>query len=293
MSEIECQIQMCVVHAGFTDGSRRMATVAVEQPYSGSPPKPACDQCAVETMVKSAPGLRVRIISLDEWRDQLRPVAGEAMAQLRRAKSPRLALTAAQGAPQDEPAASPPDAPEAPAGAPAARAPGGTSSQQRKRIANSPALFWSLLLGLPGSFLTGIILAIAGFANNAQAVQDGIADSPWAGVATAGVLLALAPVLAIAGFLLVNFLKFCAEEEKRYRAWKKTLTPQERMAVNLAEAAALTIAHEHMKERNREQRDYHTARVMGGAQWDAYQQAQMAAIAAGHGPRRPRCAAAS
>ena len=32
MSEIECQIQMCVVHAGFTAGSRRMATVAVEQP---------------------------------------------------------------------------------------------------------------------------------------------------------------------------------------------------------------------------------------------------------------------
>jgi len=101
-----------------------------------------------------------------------------------------------------------------------------------------------------------------------------------------GLTMFLVPVLAGAGWIVVEFLKFSAEEARQYRAWKKTLTPQERMAVNLAEAAVLGELHQHMSRANQEQREYHAARVLGGARWEAYQQAQMAAIAAGHGPRR-------
>jgi hypothetical protein len=286
MSEIECQIGQCVVHAGFTAGSRRMATVAVEKPFSGLPLQPACDQCAVEAMMKAGPGLGVRILSLDEWRDQLRPVAGEAMAQLRRAKSSRLegsvppeprALTAAQ-VPQDEPAAAPlPDAPDAPADTPAAQA-------APKPLRESRKAKTIVLLSL-ASVLLGLILAVTGFEMDGQAAGLGDGGMPGGWPLAIGLTMFLVPLLAGAGWLLVEFAKFSAEEARQCRAWKKTLTPQELMAVNMAEAGLMLAAHEHMKKTNREHREWHTARVVGGAAWDAYRQAQMAAMAAGGGPR--------
>jgi TRAP-type C4-dicarboxylate transport system permease small subunit len=81
------------------------------------------------------------------------------------------------------------------------------------------------------SILAGIILAITGFVNNTQAVQEGTADSPWPWVATAGVLMVLVPLLAVAAGLVVMFIR---DEIRQYPAQKTTMPSLHPMTAEMA-----------------------------------------------------------
>lgn len=79
------------------------------------------------------------------------------------------------------------------------------------------------------------------------------------GYLIAGAFFALLPFLCVIPFVLIRG----AEELKQYRAWKATLTPQERFLVDMAEAAALWEAHRVMHERHKREDARLTASVMG------------------------------
>ena len=49
------------------------------------------------------------------------------------------------------------------------------------------------------------------------------------------------PLWAGIGWVVTEVVKFSAQQHRRYREWKANLTPQQRAAVDLAEAAAMTL----------------------------------------------------
>ena len=81
------------------------------------------------------------------------------------------------------------------------------------------------------SIVTGIVLAITGFVNNTQAVQEGIAGSPWGWVAAAGVLMVLVPLLAVAVGLVVMFIR---DEIREYPVQKTTMPSLHPMTADMA-----------------------------------------------------------
>ena len=50
------------------------------------------------------------------------------------------------------------------------------------------------------------------------------------------------PLWAGIGWVVTRVVKFSAQQHRRYREWKASLTPQQRAAADLAEAAAMTAA---------------------------------------------------
>lgn len=84
----------------------------------------------------------------------------------------------------------------------------------------------------PGPFRAGMTLALAGLA------AFGIPAAIITGMAAVAVLC-------------------------RYRAWKKTLTPAQRLAVSMAEFAAMWGMHDLWGRRNREEAERLTVSVMG------------------------------
>ena len=98
-----------------------------------------------------------------------------------------------------------------------------------------------------GSEGLGIFLITWG---NHRAAQDYTYDVvPWG---FWGAFFIALPVIALANVVVAAIAKAAAAEHQRYRAWKTSLPPEQRMAVEVAEAAAMTAAavawHEHNKK---------------------------------------------
>ena len=84
---------------------------------------------------------------------------------------------------------------------------------------------------------------------NHLASQDGTYSSaPWS---FWGVVFILMPLWAGIGWVVTEVVKFSARQHRRYRQWKASLTPQQRAAVDLAEAAAMTAAAVAMREHHK------------------------------------------
>src|SRR5579859_2847620 len=95
-------------------------------------------------------------------------------------------------------------------------------------------------LALAGSIAcwTGGIILIA------HADQLGAQNYDYNGqpLDVAGAALILLPLIIAALWITARIAGMAAGEHSRYRAWKATLPPEQRTAVELAEAAALTAA---------------------------------------------------
>ena len=117
------------------------------------------------------------------------------------------------------------------------------------------------LLALTGILAcwTGGILVIA------HADQLGAANYDYNGqpLDVAGAALILLPLIIAALWLVIVIARMAAAEHRRYRAWKATLPPEQRTAVELAEAAALTVAAIAWHEHNKRVDARLTASVMG------------------------------
>jgi hypothetical protein len=80
---------------------------------------------------------------------------------------------------------------------------------------------------------------------------------------TVGVILILLPLIVAVLWIAVRIAGMAAGEHRRYQAWKGTLPPGQRTAVELAEAAALTAAAIAWHEHNKRADARLTASVMG------------------------------
>jgi hypothetical protein len=90
----------------------------------------------------------------------------------------------------------------------------------------------------------GLFLILCGAGANGHGMsagpgQDSTPGAPWIGLGITMVLIALGIPLFL---LLRSLVLHGAEQGRRYRAWKKTLTPQERAVVSAGELAALMVA---------------------------------------------------
>ena len=144
------------------------------------------------------------------------------------------------------------------------------------------------------SFAAGVLLSLEEFFSGRAAYMN-----PDAGIASPdtaifhhmlpGLTLALAPALIVTAMMLVSLSRAMIAAGQQYRAWKRTLTPEQRRAVQLAEwmaaSAAAVGAHEWLKHRNEEASQWYTAKMMGGQRWQEYKTAQMTAMAMGGGPK--------
>jgi hypothetical protein len=152
---------------------------------------------------------------------------------------PRAAAICAGGpAPAQAPAASGPPPGSSP-GAPAA-GPGTTMSRQGARTLGGAGI------AVTACVIFGLVLITWG---NHLASRDGTTSSaPWN---FWGVVFILMPLWAGIGWVVTRLVKFSAQQHRRYRQWKASLTPQQRAAVDLAEAAAMTAAAVAWREHNK------------------------------------------
>ena len=100
------------------------------------------------------------------------------------------------------------------------------------------------------------------------ASQDGTySKAPWS---FWGVVFILMPLWAGIGWVVTQVVKFSAQQHRRYRVWKASLTPQQRAAVDLAEAAAMTAAAVAMWEHHKRTDARLTSSVMGRTMPDGH-----------------------
>jgi hypothetical protein len=100
--------------------------------------------------------------------------------------------------------------------------------------------------------VTGSVSVITGVCLLPAALDKLLSDPPntGSGPGLGFTLLAVAaccvlvPVTASAGLLAVRRIR-------QYRAWMRTLTPQQRLAVHFAEGAAMEAGHIALRDRNR------------------------------------------
>src|ERR1700757_5207087 len=91
---------------------------------------------------------------------------------------------------------------------------------------------WTIGLSTLASLVLGIALMVHGDAID----QAGLQGSGWMAW---GVILVLIPVLTGSGAVVVFLGREISKDIRKERAWKQTLTPQQRTAVRVAETAAL------------------------------------------------------
>jgi hypothetical protein len=84
-------------------------------------------------------------------------------------------------------------------------------------------------------------------------------NAPWS---FWGIVFILIPLWAGIGWVVTQVVKFSAQQHRRYREWKASLTPQQRAAVDLAEAAAMTAAAA-MRQRHKRTDARLTSSVLG------------------------------
>jgi hypothetical protein len=100
--------------------------------------------------------------------------------------------------------------------------------------------------------IAGVVSAITGFCLLPAALDKLISNPPNTGqgpglgftLLAVSACLVLVPVTASVGLLAVRRIR-------QYRAWMRTLTPQERLAVRFAEGVAMEAGHVALRDRNR------------------------------------------
>jgi len=94
----------------------------------------------------------------------------------------------------------------------------------------------------------GLGVALIGWGNHLSAQDYNYDVVPWG---FWGAFFTALPVITVAIVVVIAIAKAAAAEHRRYREWKASLPPEQRMAMELAEAAAMTAAavawHEHNK----------------------------------------------
>jgi hypothetical protein len=141
------------------------------------------------------------------------------------------------------------------------------------------------------SVVLGTVFVAVGAEANSPDLNN---QTPGAPELWIGGILIVGPILATAISILVSVARFSAEQARRYRAWKKTLAPEQLAAARMAEWAAtfaalegahiamrhsnermhaLSAARQALHEQRRQEHQERTARIQ--AMQDA---------AAGYGP---------
>ena len=80
----------------------------------------------------------------------------------------------------------------------------------------------------------------------------------------------LMPLWAGIGWMVTEVVRFSAQQHRRYREWKESLTPQQRAAVDLAEAAAMTAADLAMRQHHKRTNARLFSSVMGHTMPDGH-----------------------
>ena len=237
---------------------QRPAAVTLASIWSGALTL-SCDECA-RRQYNHSPG-SYRVLPLSEYRDWY--------AQARSQMQDAVAVVTAEVIDDASAAAAAPSpAPVAAAGRGDLRqgtCPGPGSSSRRPPPGSSPGAPAAgpgkkmsrqaarTLLGagiaVTACVAFGIFLITWG---NHLASQDGTySNAPWS---FWGVVFILMPLWAGIGWVVTKVVNFSAQQHRRYREWKASLTPQQRAAADLAEAAAMTDAAiamwEHHKRTN-------------------------------------------
>jgi hypothetical protein len=250
-----CKQAKCLVHNRL-----RAATVLVGR--YGNPGKPACEECARFEFDLDISGT-MSVSPLSEYVDMYQASRQAAFAvpgdiiDRQPAPSPALTIVAALISPS-----------------PAL----GRPAQARKPMSKTAKTGWAAL----ASIILGIIFFIAG----AEANTPGAEGTPGAPLIIIGVLLTVLPLLIGAVFIAMLLSREISRDIAKERAWKATLTPQQRLGVQAAETAALYATwagvHHWVKESNAksaaayQERSAQTRASMAVHQQQA-QQAQMAA----------------
>lgn len=117
--------------------------------------------------------------------------------------------------------------------------------------------------GVP--FVIGSVSVITGAALLPVAVSDLMAYSPYENPAAgqAGFRLGIASLALMGVPLLLLTVRGAWRGYCRYRAWKATLTPEQQLALTLAETAVLLGGHLLWHDHNRRVSSELTASVMG------------------------------
>jgi len=118
---------------------------------------------------------------------------------------------------------------------------------------------------LGAGLLAGSISLIAGGAIAPFALYDLFQYSPYGDAADlgTGLWLGLASAVLIGAPLIVLALIAIRVLSRSYRAWKRTLTPRQRLAVGIAEVLGLEAAHIAWRDHNRKESARLTESVMG------------------------------
>ena len=231
----------------------------------------SCDECA-RMQYNHLPG-SYRVLPLSEYRDwyaearsQMHDsvavvtaeVISEAAAPSPAPVVPQAAAISARGpAPAPAAAASGPSPGSSP-GAPAA-GPGKKMSRHAARTLLGAGIAVTACVAF------GVFLINWG---NHLASQDGTYSSaPWI---FWGVVFILMPLWAGTGWVVTQVVKFSAQQHRSYREWKASLTPQQRAAVDLAKAAAMTAAAVAMWQRHKRTDARLTSSVMGRTMPDGH-----------------------
>jgi hypothetical protein len=234
---------------------QRPAAVTLASIWSGALTL-SCDECA-RSQYNHRPG-SYRVLPLSEYRDWY----AEARSQMRdavivvtakviedasaRAAGPSPASVVPQAAAIS--AGGPAPAPAAAAsGPPPGSSPGAPGTGPGKKMSRQAA---RTLLGggiaVTACVAFGIFLITWG---NHVASQDGTySNAPWS---FWGLIFILMPLWAGIGWAVTQVVKFSAQHHRRYRAWRAGLTPQQRAAVDLAEAAAMTATAVAMRQHHK------------------------------------------
>jgi len=270
-----CQQVWCIGRPGGPD----RATVAIDAyGFTGGMPRLACNECAVRKMSDADPWLGWKIISIADWRASMQPRTNEVLAQLAQAQGlPHPGSDAAPGASQavssaEDPALANGAAPQAlPASARGSSAPeapssGGDSTETAEQApaitSTPPEPPWRrrpVLRAVLISWVLAVVLLWTGVRLNLD--TGSTTGVPLVIIAA---VLFLWPVIAFVIWAVVDIGKDIAAEGRQYSQWKQTLTPEQRAAVTMAEAAVLTAAAHELRKHNKERSQRHVDQIMHG-----------------------------
>ena len=239
----------------------------------------SCDECA-RRQYNHLPG-SYRVLPLSEYRDwyaearsQVQDavtvvtaeVINEASARAA-APSPAPVVPRAAAISAEGPAPAPAPAPAAAVGGPPpGSSPGAPAAGPGKKISRQAT---RTLLGagiaVTACVASGIFVITWG---NHLASQDGTySNAPWS---FWGVVFTLMPLWTGIGWIVTEVVKFSAQQHRRYREWKASLTPEQRAAADLAEAAAITAAAVAMWKHHKRTDARLTSSVMGRTMPDGH-----------------------
>jgi hypothetical protein len=121
--------------------------------------------------------------------------------------------------------------------------------------------------GRAAAWLTaGLIGVASGTGLGVTALEDLFRYSPYQDPQdlSRGLWLGVAAVVLILAIPVTSFSLYLIRREIAYAHWKRTLTPEQRAALTIAEVAALEAAHLVWRDRNRAESARLTGSVMGG-----------------------------